>query len=96
MNWKQIGTAPEGIARRAGASKVCWMILAWPDGEGGTHTGHGMRVNDKFYSSAIFHCGGPYDGKQNEFREVEVFPTHWMPLLDAPSVENTPDHNSEG
>jgi len=92
MDWQPIETAPEGVPRIAGAAKVCWMLLAWPDGEGDFHTGHGMRVNDKFYSTAIFYCGGTYDGKQYEYLELEVFPTNWAPIPEPPVTDI---HNSE-
>ena len=82
--WQPIETAPKGVPRVKGASGVYWMTLAWPDDEGGVSTGSGMRVNDKFYSSGVFYCGGPLDGKQYHFKEIEVFPTHWMPLPTPP------------
>ncbi len=88
-DWQPIDTAPEGVPKIEGAAKVCWMMLAWPDDEGGFHVSRGMRVNDQFYSTGIFYCGGPFDGKQFEFREIEVFPTYWRPELDPPSVEGT-------
>lgn len=83
MTWQPIDTAPKGVSRH-GKSSVRWMLLAWPDEEGGFNTGHGMRVNDTFYSCGTFYTGGPFDGKQFSFREMEVSPTHWMPPLDAP------------
>lgn len=83
--WQPIETAPKGKTR-PGRSSVCWLMLAWPDSdeEGGFLTGSGMRINDKFYASATFYTGGPLDGKQYTLKELEVQPTHWMPLPEAP------------
>lgn len=83
--WQPIETAPQGVSN-GGKLGVTWMMLAVPDDEGGFNCLSGMRVGDKFYAAMTFYCGGPFDGKQFEKREVEVNPTHWMPLPDPPAL----------
>jgi hypothetical protein len=83
--WRPIETAPKG-AEVNGKLGVSWMMLVIPDGDGGFHTANGMRVGDKFFAALTFYRGGPFDGKQFELREVEVRPTHWMPLLEFPAL----------
>jgi len=77
--WQPIETAPSGVARD-GKKPMAWMLLAWPDGEGGYNSGSGMRAGDQFFAAATFYTGGPFDGKQFTMREIEVSPTHWMPM----------------
>ena len=76
-DWQPIDTAPKG------AKGYCWMNLAWGS-EGDQSTGIGMRWGDRFFVAATFHCLG--QEKRFEFREIEVSPTHWMPLLPPPEV----------
>jgi hypothetical protein len=86
MEWQPIETAPKGVDVN-GKLGMSWMMLAIPDGEGGFHRESGMRVGDRFFAALTFYCGGPFDGKKYEFREVEVQPTHWMPLLPYPTAQ---------
>jgi hypothetical protein len=74
--WQPIETAPRG------AKGYCWMNLAWGP-EGDLSTGVGMRWGDRFFAAASFYCLGRE--KKYEFREVEVRPSYWMPLLSAPA-----------
>lgn len=80
--WRPIGTAPKG------ANGYCWMNLAWGP-EGDKSTGVGMRWGDRFFAAGTFHCLG--QEKRYEFREIEVKPTHWMPLSRAPEYEGDED-----
>lgn len=73
--WRPIETAPRG------ANGVAWFLLAWGP-EGDQSTGVGMRIGEKFFAAGIFYRLG--QEKAYEFREVEVQPTHWMPLPAAP------------
>ncbi|MFL7901507.1 DUF551 domain-containing protein [Azospirillum argentinense] len=74
--WQPIDTAPKG------AKGYAWMQLAWgPDED--KATGDGMYANGKFYAVATFYCAG--QSRQYQMREIEVSPTHWMPLPSAPA-----------
>jgi hypothetical protein len=84
--WQPIETAPKGV-EAGGKLGMAWMLLAIPDGEGGFHRESGMRVGDRFYAALTFYCGGPFDGKQYELCEVEVYPTHWMPRPAPPNAD---------
>lgn len=79
QQWHPIETAP------AGATGYAWMMLAWGP-EDDQNTGVGMRDGDKFYASATFYRLGRE--KQYEFREIEVRPTHWMPLPASPQPKD--------
>lgn len=79
QQWMPIETAPTG------ATGYAWMMLAWGP-EQDKSTGVGMRDGEKFYASATFYCLGR--DKQYEFREIEVRPTHWMPLPAAPQPKD--------
>ena len=87
--WQPIETAPKGVEHN-GKKAMSWMMLSWPDGEGGYHVESGMRVGDQFFAASTFYSGGPFDGKQYTLREVEVFPTHWMPRPAAPGAAKLP------
>ena len=87
--WQPIETAPKGVEHN-GKKAMSWMMLSWPDGEGGYHVESGMRVGDQFFAAPTFYSGGPFDGKQYTLREVEVFPTHWMPLPAPPGAAVEP------
>ncbi len=76
--WQPIETAPRGV-EVGGNNAVSWMVLAWPDGDGGYHRQSGMMVGEKFYAAPAFYIGGRRGGKHYELREIEIFPTHWMP-----------------
>ncbi|GEM_PF-6723386 len=67
--WQPIETAPKG------AHGYAWMMLMWGD-EDDPNTGVGMRWGDRFFAAPTFYALGKE--KQYEFREIEVFPTHWM------------------
>lgn len=69
--WRPIETAPTG------ARGYTWMMLAWGSDDD-KNTGAGMRCGDKFFAAGTFHCLGRE--KRFEFREIEVKPTHWMPM----------------
>ena len=75
--WQPIETAPEG---KVGYS---WMLLAWGPEEDQS-VSHGMRWGDRFFATGTFHCLGK--DKRFEFREIEIKPTHWMPLPAAPET----------
>lgn len=75
QEWRDIETAPNGNLGYA------WMMLAWGHDED-KYTGYGMRLGNKFFSNGTFYCLG--QEKQYEFREIEVNPTHWMPLPPPP------------
>lgn len=79
--WRPIETAPKG------AKGVAWMLLAWGP-EGDQSVGDGMRIGDKFYASGTFYRMD--QEKKLEFREIEVLPTHWMPIPPAPAAEGVP------
>jgi len=76
--WQPIETAPRGV-EVGGNNAVSWMVLAWPDGEGGYHRQSGMMVGEKFYAAPAFYIGGWHGVKHYALREIEIFPTHWMP-----------------
>lgn len=76
--WQPIETAPRGV-EVGGNNAVSWMVLAWPDGEGGYHRNSGMMVGEKFYAAPAFYIGGWHGVKHYALREIEIFPTHWMP-----------------
>ncbi len=76
MRWQPIETAPTGVKGYA------WMMLAWGP-EDDQNTGAGMRCGEKFFAAATFYRLG--QEKQYEMREIEVRPTHWAPMLPAPS-----------
>lgn len=57
-------------------------------------TGTGMRIGDQYFAAGSFFCHG--GDKPFEFREIEVSPTHWMPLPAAPGVAPTPAAQSTG
>jgi hypothetical protein len=80
--WQPIETAPSG------AKGYCWMNLAWGP-EGDVSTGIGMRWGDRFFAAGSFYCLG--HEKRYEFREIEVKPTHWMPLPEAPAALSQKD-----
>lgn len=77
--WRPIETAPKG------ARGYAWMMLAW-GAEDDPHVAAGMRCGDKFFAAATFYCLG--QEKQYEMREIEVHPTHWMPLPAAPKEDD--------
>ncbi|VVE33927.1 hypothetical protein [Pandoraea commovens] len=85
--WQPIETAPRG------AKGVCWMLLAWGPEDDQT-TGNGMRIGDRYFAAGSFFCIG--GDKPFEFREIEVSPTHWMPLPAAPAATPTPAAQSAG
>jgi hypothetical protein len=77
MGWQPIETAPTG------ATGYCWMNLAWGPADD-VSTGVGMRWGDRFFAAGSFYCLG--QEKRYEFREIEVQPTHWMPLPESPTA----------
>ena len=80
--WRPIETAPTG------ARGYAWMNLAWGPDEDKT-TATGMRWGGSFFACTTFHALG--QEKAFWFREVEVKPTHWAPLLAwADEAERTP------
>jgi hypothetical protein len=58
------------------------MNLAWGP-EGDVSTGLGMRWGDRYFAAGAFYCLG--QERRYKFREIEVQPTHWMPLPAAPA-----------
>jgi hypothetical protein len=77
QEWQPIETAPTG------AKGYAWMLLAWgPDED--KSVSNGMRCGDRFFAAPSFYCMG--QERQFQQREIEVFPTHWMPLPDAPML----------
>lgn len=73
--WQPIETAPKG------AKGYAWMMLAWGP-EGDQSIGKGMRWGDRFFAAGDFYCLG--QEKKFELREIEIHPTHWMPLAAPP------------
>lgn len=73
--WQPIETAPKG------ANGYAWMFLAWGPEEDKS-TGKGMWCVDRFIACATFHAMGKTPAF--EFRQIEVSPTHWMPLPEPP------------
>ncbi|GAA4180486.1 DUF551 domain-containing protein [Shinella granuli] len=86
--WQPIETAPKGVRG------VAWMLLAYGP-EGDQTVGVGMRFHDQFFAASTFYTGGPHDGRQFEFREHEVRPTHWRPLPTPPSSPRTSASSAE-
>lgn len=77
--WRPIETAPKG------ASGISWMLLAHGPSDD-LSIGTGMRFNDQFFAASTFYRGGNVGTRQFEFREHEVFPTHWMPMPKPPAL----------
>lgn len=78
--WQPIETAPKG------ARGYAWMMLAW-GAEDDPYVAAGMRCGDKFFAATTFYCLG--QEKQYEMREIEVHPTHWMPIPAPPKPEDS-------
>ncbi len=76
--WQPIETAPTG------KKGIAFMRLAWGH-DSDKRIGDGVRIGDTFYASGVFFCAGGV--KPIEIREVQVNPTHWMPLPAAPVSE---------
>lgn len=77
LEWRPIDTAPKG------ENGIYFMRLRWgPDGD--KSSGDGIRIDDKYYASGTFFCHGQKD-KPFELREIEVFPTDWMPTPASPT-----------
>lgn len=84
MTWNDdMDAAPKGVERH-GKKGMAWMMLAYPDGEGGSNVASGMRVGDEFFVCGTFYCGGSFEGKQYELLEHKITPTHWMLSLTPP------------
>lgn len=74
--WKPIETAPEP------KGDFFFCHLAWgPDDD--KSTGDGFRWNGRWFAAGVFHRIG--QERRFEIREIEVRPTHWMPLPAAPT-----------
>lgn len=91
QGWQPIETAPEGTPKKPGAKSYCWMMLAIPDEDGGYHTVSGIRCGDSFFASLTFYRGGAWDTRQLHLKEVQVYPTNWMPLPAPPQEDRTHD-----
>lgn len=78
MSWQPIETAPRG------ANGISFMLLAWGV-QGDQCTGQGMRIDDDFYTAAVFYCLGKTK-KPFELRETKITPTHWQPSPKPPEV----------
>lgn len=71
--WRDINSAPEA------KGEYFFCRLAWGP-ERDQCTGDGFRWNGRWFVAAIFHNPGRrFDECQQEFRQIEVQPTHWMP-----------------
>lgn len=75
--WQPIETAP--ITKNPDG--LIWLMLAFGP-EGDQSIGHGFRWRDKWFAAATFYCLG--QDRKYELREIEVQPTHWMPLPAPP------------
>lgn len=84
--WQPIETAPKGTPRKAGCRSYKWMILAVPDDDGGHNVVSGMNCDGEFFASLTFHRGGSWETRQFHAKEVQVYPTHWMPLPEPPAL----------
>lgn len=78
--WQPIETAP------LGAKGVSWMMLAYGP-KGDQSVSEGMRWGDKFFASGTFHKPCEFGDRPFRFKEIEVFPTHWMPLPSVPEEQ---------
>lgn len=76
--WMPIESAP------AVKGKYFFCRLAWgPDWD--KCTGDGFRWNGHWFAGGVFHLANiRFDECQNEIRQLEVKPTHWMPLPAPP------------
>jgi hypothetical protein len=75
--WQPIETAPKG------ARGYAWMMLCWGR-EDGLATGTGFHAEGRFFAAATFFK--PSGFPAFEHRQIEVFPTHWMPIPQPPEV----------
>jgi len=75
--WQSIESVPDV------PGKYFFCRLAWgPDSD--KCTGDGFRWNGQWFAAALFYKGARHDECQNEMRQIEVTPTHWMPHCDFP------------
>jgi hypothetical protein len=82
--WQRIETAPEV------KGKYFFCRIAWGP-EWDKCTGDGFRWKGKWFVAALFHKGSArFDECQNEFRQIEVSPTHWMPKPEVPVQQDIP------
>ncbi|MDH1266742.1 DUF551 domain-containing protein [Rhizobium pusense] len=79
--WQDIGTAPT----EKGNCFFCQ--LAWGP-ENDRSIGDGFRWNGRWFAVGTFYKGGRFDECQYEKRQIEVQPTHWMPLPAAPAKQD--------
>lgn len=78
LTWQPIETAPEV------KGKYLFCRVAWGP-EWDKCTGDAFRWNGRWFAAAVFHKPGvSFDQCQQEFRMIEVQPTHWMRNADAP------------
>lgn len=78
--WNEISTAPKNDN-----SDYFSCIAAWgPAGD--QSTGCAMRFKDRWFAAAQFYVGGRFDTRRYGFKELEIFPTHWMPSPEVPVV----------
>lgn len=73
--WMPIETAPKG------ANGYAWMLLAWGP-EDDKSVSKGMWCVDRFIAYGTFYAIGKTPAF--ECRQIEVKPTHWMPLPEPP------------
>jgi len=76
--WQPIETAPVGL-NPAGAF---WCLLAYGPADDQSIS-HGFRWHGKWYAAGTFYRLG--QERLYELREVEVHPTHWMPMPELPA-----------
>ncbi|WP_159975810.1 MULTISPECIES: hypothetical protein [unclassified Novosphingobium] len=76
--WQDIASAPEV------KGKYFFCRLAWGP-EWDRCTGDGFRWNGRWFVAGLFHKPGTrIDECQNEYRQIEVVPTHFMEKPEAP------------
>jgi len=75
--WQTIETAPKSDG------KYFFCDLAWGPEEDKT-TARGFRWNEKWFACPVFYRSASSVECQVEMRQIEVIPTHWIPLPPAP------------
>lgn len=72
LDWQPIETAP------AVKGKYFFCMLAWGPDDDKT-TACGFRWNGRWFAAPHFYNNAPFGECQNEMRQIEVEPTHWLP-----------------
>ncbi|MGQ8632313.1 hypothetical protein ACUTJJ_12630 [Agrobacterium sp. DKPNP3] len=78
--WQDISTAPKV------KENYFFCRLAWGP-ENDRSTGDEFRWNGRWFAVGTFYKGKRFDECQYEMRQIEVQPSHWMPLAAAPAKQ---------